>query len=331
MVANHCSVEYLHIVNYVRAGSFVLSFVTCLLVMVLWICSAYHNPNRARWTESSLFYTAERLPFYVLIIATIHSFVSMAQLTTLIHNKNKSTARLCTAVAFFSTLTETSMLLISIIAPAHLLLINCKKTSEWLQDERKRRPRILEVGYIVTITIGSMVAASVPFLCLPFSLTCYGYDPEGKWCWITARDNNCVRVPAGWGMQIALFFTPTFIAFFLVLVVLGHICVIKCSKKCPSFILRLLPDQRDQGFTRPMIALTSYLFFFSVCNVISFGIRINRIPNKIDAIVLSFGHSLWGFLPSIVVGFLLFSEWKERGRNEPLEDSVSDYGSIQRY
>ena len=63
MTANYCSEEYLQEVNVKGATVFVLSFLACPVVFVAWIYSAWHNPNRARWTESSLFYTADRLPF----------------------------------------------------------------------------------------------------------------------------------------------------------------------------------------------------------------------------------------------------------------------------
>ena len=328
MSANYCSEEYLEVVNGVRATLFVFSFLACLLVIVAWIFSACSNPNKERWTESSLFYTADRLPFYLLVVAAVHSFFSIFQLASLGHDKNNSTIRLCTSVAFFSTWLETSMLLISIIAPAHLMLINCKKVSNWLQDERKRRPRILEVGYIVTATIGSLTAALIPFLCLPFGVSCYGYDPMGQWCWIRGKDENCTRIPAGWAMEIVLFFLPTFVAFFLILVVLGHIFIIYYKERCPAFVLRLLPDMCDQGFTRPMIALTSCLFLFSLFNVISFGIRVDQITSKADAIVLSINHSLWGLIPSFAVGVLLLCE-RRKEREVRYEEFVSPTESIQ--
>ena len=202
------------------------------------------------------------------------------------------------------------MLLISIIAPTHLMLINCKVTAHCLQDDRKRRPCILEVGYIVTVSLVSLIAAAVPFLCLPFGVACYGYDPEGQWCWIRAKDENGVQIPLGRGMQIALFFTPSFIALFLILIVLCHIAIVIYQKGCSGFMLKLHPSEQDlKGYTCAMIALTCYLLLFSVCNAISFGVRINRIPIKSESIVLSINHSLWGFIPSVVVGFLLLFEW----------------------
>ena len=90
MSANHCSEEFLQTVNYVRSGTFPLSFLSCLAVMVFWICSACRNPDKARWRDyTSLFYTAERLPFYVLIIATANSLCSLPQLITLVHEKKR--------------------------------------------------------------------------------------------------------------------------------------------------------------------------------------------------------------------------------------------------
>ena len=328
MPANYCSEEYLEVVNGVRATMFVFSFLACLVVTVAWIYSALRNPNKERWTESSLFYTADRLPFYLLVVATVHSFFSIFQLAALGHEESNSAMRLCTSVAFFSTWLETSMLLISIIAPAHLVLMNFRRLSDWLQDERKRRPRILEVGYIVTVTIGSLVAALLPFLCLSFGVSCYGYDPVGQWCWIRGRDEDCTRIFAGWLTEIVLFFTPTFLACFFILVVIGHIFIIYTKERCPAFVLRLLPSMRDQGFTRPMIALTSCLFLFSVFNVISFGIRMDLTPSKADAIVLSVNHSLWGFIPSVAVGVLLLCERREE-REVRYEEFVCPTESMQ--
>ena len=158
MGANYCSEDYLHTVNAVRATAFVLSFLACLVVFVTWIIFSCRNCNWAECPKPSLFYTAERLPFYVLVIATMHSFISVFQLASLGHDKSNSLIKFCTAVAFFTTWAETSMLLINIIAPAHLMLINCKRSSDFLQDLKKRRPLAPEAGYIVTVTVVTVTA-----------------------------------------------------------------------------------------------------------------------------------------------------------------------------
>ena len=327
MAANYCSEDYLDIVNAVRATAFTISFLACLLVFVIWIIFACGNCNREKFCDPSLFYTAERLPFYVLIIATIHSFISVFQLASLGHDKSNSVMKFCTAVAFFTTWLDTSMLFISIIAPLHLMLINCKKCSNWLQDLKRRRPLALEVGYILTVTVGSLIVALIPLFCLFSGVSCYGYDPKGQWCWIRGRDENCVKITAGLVMQILLFYLPTFIALLLILAVVCHILIIKCKKRCPPFILRLVPDQEDQEeFTCPMIALTVCLLLFSIINVISFGIRLSQIPRKADAIVLSIDHSLWGFIPSIAIFILLLFERREARKNT--DEMTATYDSI---
>ena len=328
MSANYCSEEYLDVVNGVRGGMFLLSFLACLVVTVAWIWSAFRHPDKERWTKSSLYYTADRLPFYVLVAALFHSVVSITQLTTISHDKNSFVIVVCEIVAFLTTLTETGMLLISIIAPAHLILIKWKRFSGWLEDTGKKVPLILEVGYIITVIVGSLTAASVPFLCLPFGVTCYGYDPEGQWCWIKARDENCTRISAGWYMQIALFFTPTFIGFLLILVVLGYIVFTIFRQGCSDFKTKLSVDERDQGVTRSMIVLTLCLFSFSLFNIISFCIRFNRIPNKANTLVLSIDHSLWGLIPSAAVATLVYFDWKGVGKDGDRE-SILNYGSIQ--
>ena len=322
MSANYCSEEYLQTVNYVRAGTFTLSFSICLAVIVFWICSACRNPNNARWHDyTSLFYTAERLPFYVLIIATANSLCSMFQLITLVHEKSDTFRDLCITVAFFATLTETSMLLISIIAPVHLILITCKKTSDWLQDEKKRKPPMLEGLYCAIIVFGSLVVASIPLFCLLGGVHCYGYDPVGQWCWISGKDENCNRIAAGFAMEIALYYIPTISVVLLSTAAVGYIITLCCNKKqlFPR-ILALLPDQQDFGFTCPMIILTCYLFCFSLIVVVSLGIRIHGLANKADPIVITTIYSMWGLIPSIFVLILISYEWFNKGRNDGFED-----------
>ena len=323
MSANHCSEEYLQTVNYVRSGTFPLSFLSFLAVMVFWICSACRNPDKARWRDyTSLFYTAERFPFYVLIIATANSLSSLPQLITLVHEKSDTFMNLCVSAAFFATLMDTGMLLISIIAPIHLFLMTWKKSSDWLQDEKKKRPPRLEGLYCAIVVFGSLVVAFIPLFCLLGGVQCYGYDPVGQWCWISGKDENCSRIAAGLALQIVLYYIPTISAVLLSVGTVVHIITLCCNKKqfCPR-ILALLPDQQDVGFTCPLIILTCYLICFSLINVISLGIRFHGLPNKADTIVLTTLYSLWGLIPAIFVFFLLVYELSKKQKNDECEGS----------
>ena len=156
-----------------------------------------------------------RLPFYVLIIAMANSLFALAQFTTLYHDKSKTFMHLCIAVAFFATLTDTGMLLVSIIAPVHLLLMTCKRSSDWLQHVDMENPPRLEKCYCAIVGVGSLVVAGIPLLCLFGGVQCYGYDPVGQWCWITGKDENCNRIAAGFALEIVLYYIPTISAILL--------------------------------------------------------------------------------------------------------------------
>ena len=215
MSANYCSEEYLQTANYVRAGTFTFSFLTCLVVMLLWIYSTYRDPNKEKYCDcTNLLYTAHRLPFYVLIIATANTLCSLFQLITLAHDKSEL-MNFCIALAFFTTFLNTGMLLISIIAPVHLFLITWKRSFNWLQDEEKKRPPWLEGFYCIIVVFGSLLVAGIPFLCFLWNVQCYGYDPVGQWCWISSKDENCSRIDAGFALQIVLYYIPTIVAVLL--------------------------------------------------------------------------------------------------------------------
>ena len=312
MSANYCSEEYLHTVNYVRIGTFTIPFVACLVAMGFWIYCAYQKPKKHKcWDCTDLLHTAQRLPFYVLIIATANNLCAMLQLITLVHDKSKLFMSLCVSVAFFAMLMDTGMLLISIIAPIHLILMTCKKSSDLLQDTFKEMkwPLRLEKLYCAIVVFGSLVVAGIPLLCLLWGVQCYGYDPVGQWCWISGKDENCNRIDAGLALQIVLYYVPTISAVLVSVGTVARIIIFCCNKKQPA-----KNNQQDVGFTCPMIILTCYLVCFSLINVISLAIRFHVLPIKADTIVLTTLSSLWGLIPAIFVLILLVHEWKRNRR-----------------
>ena len=324
MSANNCSEEYLQTVNIVWAGMFLLSFLACLAVMVLWIRCACRDPHKERWCDyTSLFYTAERLPFYVLIIAMANSLCSLAQLITLVHEETDTFMNLCISAAFFATLTDTGILLISIITPVHLFLMTWKRSSDWLQDKKKRRPPGLEILYCIIVIGGSLLFAAIPLFCLLGGVQCYGYDPVGQWCWISSKDENCSRIAAGFGMEMGLFFAPTIVALVLSVGAFFYVITPRCKKEdCLPPILKLRANWKNPDKpTCPMIILTCYLFCFSIINVISLIIRIRGLLDKEDTIFLTTIYSLWGVIPAFFVFILLVYEFRFKNkRNDGSED-----------
>ena len=323
MSANYCSEEYLETVNYIRIGTFTIPIVACLVAMLLWICCARCDPNKEKWCDfTSTFYTVERLTCYVLILVTANNVCAVFQFFTLVHEKSETYKGFCMAFAFLATFTDTSMLLISIIATVHLVLMTCEKSSTWLQDKEKKNPPRLEKCYCGTVIGGSAVIALIPLGCSFGRVDCYGYDPVGHLCWITGTDENCTRITAGFVMEIVLYYTPTSIAVLLSAAAVGYIIVFWIKKKdlLPR-ILKLLPKPQDRGgFICNMIILTCYLFCFSIINVLSLVIRISGISYKADTIILTTIWSLWGLIPAIFVFILLLYQWYKRRKGDKDDD-----------
>ena len=150
----------------------------------------------------------EKLLLYLVIFSTIYAFINCFQWFRLLVQYNKPNAYNtgCEIVGFFIQYWGTGILVITFCIGIHLLLLVCrpKCLNNVLEEEKKKRYRALNIGYLIT-------AIFVPMLLIPWPWINDRFGDAGDWCWIEAWDESCNHVIDGFLEQILLWYLWVFL------------------------------------------------------------------------------------------------------------------------
>ena len=249
----------------------------------------------------------EKLLLYLVIFSTIYAFVNCFQwLRLLVYYGEPKTYLGCALVGFGIAYLGTGILVITFCIGIHLLVLVCrpKCLNSTIKEERRKRYKIIELGYIIS-------AIAVPVLLVPWPWINSRYGDAGHWCWIEAWDESCKRVIDGFIEQILLWYLWVFLMMAFTTVVtaitLGLLCYY--SKK------KIELDPKEGYIDIKIYILLFYLAVCLVVNVIGLtnrSIQWEKSGSPYPLLVLhAMAYPLWGILIAIVVYVVVYFNWKK--------------------
>ena len=288
-------------VNLVWCSGSLLSFVMCIVATLL-------SVNRFCWKAKTVSTErTEKLLLYLVIFSMAYSFVNCFQWLRLLVQYGKPETNVgCAIVGFGIQYLGTGILVIMFCIGIHLLLLIChpKCLNSTTEEEKLKRYRILELGYIIS-------AIAVPVLLVPWPWINYRYGPAGYWCWIEAWDESCNRVIDGFIEQILLWYLWVFLlmAFTTVVTAITLGLMYYYRKK------RIELDPKEGYIDIKIYTLLSYLVVCLVVNVIGLtnrSIQWDKGRSPYPLLILhAMAYPLWGILSAIVVYVVVYFNWKK--------------------
>ena len=277
-----------------------LSFVMCIVATSL---SVYRFCWKRKTVSTE---RTEKLLIYLVIFSMAYSFVNCFQWVRLLVQSGKPETNVgCAVVGFGITYVGDGILVIALCIGIHLLLLVCrpKCLNSVTEEERQKRYKKLELGYII-----SAIIAPVPFVLWPWIDNRYG--PAGQWCWIKTRDENCSQLTDGFIQQILLGYLWVFVVMAFSTVATATTLGLLCYYRKKSVVLW----QKDNYIYIKIRALLFYLVVTLVVNVIAVANRSIQWENRESPYQLVFVHAIaypfWGSLSAIAMYLVVYYNWK---------------------
>lgn len=249
------SEEYV-IVALVSAGSATISFLACIVVILLIMI-----------LKKYLFFV-QRLILYLCFASLVNSFAILLRFQQIkdllpqVDRKSDGLHILCVITAFID---QTS-------AWAQTIAICCITLNLLLNAVFKKDTEKLELFYIGFIAVFPLVLNWIPFLHNT-------YGEAGAWCWIRNTDEDCNRLEFGNYLQLFLWYVPSTILLVAVILVYFFI-IIWVSRQRHKWAGRFDPEteRKKEDIQKEVIPLLFYPLGYLIINIFPL---VNRIQGFI--------------------------------------------------
>ena len=287
-------------VNLLWCSSSLVSFVMCFVATLLGV-------YRFCWkTKTVSTERTEKLLLYLVTFSMVYSFVNCFQWLRLLVQYGKPETKVgCAIVGFGIQYLGTGILVITFCIGIHLLLLVCrpKCLNSAIEEDKLKRYRTLELGYIISAIV-------VPALLAPWPWINYRYGPAGYWCWIQAQDENCNWLIDGFIQQIVLGFLWVSMQMAFATVVAGVTLGLLCYYRKKKISL----GQKDNYIYIKICTLLFYLVVRLVAIVIGCTDRLIQWKQRESPYPLLIVHTLvdplWESLGAIVMYLVVYYNWK---------------------
>ena len=291
-------------VNLVWCSGSLLSFVMCIVATLL---SVYRFCWKRKTVSTE---RTEKLLIYLVIFSMTYSFVNCFQWFRLLVQYGKPDTDVgCAIVGFGIQYFGTGILVITFCIGIHLLLLVCRPKCLYsnIEEEKLRRYRMLDLGYIIS-------AVAIPVLFVPWPWINVRYGPTGYWCWIRTQDEDCNQLIDGFVQQLALWYSWIFVLMpfttMVTAITLGLLCYYKKKK--------IVLGQKDNYIYIKIRALLFYLIVRMVANVIAGVDCFIRWEERASpyplVIVHAVAYPLWESLSAVVMYLVVYYNWKKMNR-----------------